>query len=350
VRLRRSLPACLVVGLIAGLLAPVLVAGPASANQARLRYAIKSLLVVKAETSLGYERSKFRHWIDANGDCQDTRAEVLIQESRVATTGGCTIRTGKWFSYYDGKTWRQASDVDIDHLVPLAEAWRSGAKRWNAGTRKRFANDLVDKRALVAVTDNVNQAKSDGDPAEWLPAQRRCRYVRQWVAVKLRWKLKVDLAEQRALLRVANNCANTRISWKPAVVRLGTSGGGGTGGSITGGLRFTRIVYNPDGDERYAPNGEKVYIKNVSGSRKNLQGVVLRDDDGHRRSLPSYGLGAGKTVIVHSGSGIDGGGHLYARWNTAVWNNDGDRAFLVASNGNVIDRCSYAGGGVSAAC
>jgi len=92
----------------------------------RLQTAVKQLPVA-AETPTGYARSKYRLWIDANGDCQDTRAEVLVGESTSKTTGGCTIQTGRWVSYYDHKTWTHASDVDIDHLVPLKESWDSGA-------------------------------------------------------------------------------------------------------------------------------------------------------------------------------------------------------------------------------
>ncbi|MBO0610772.1 lamin tail domain-containing protein [Myceligenerans salitolerans] len=123
-----------------------------------------------------------------------------------------------------------------------------------------------------------------------------------------------------------------------------------TPSSITGGIKITKVVYNPSGDERYTPNREKVYIKNVSAKKKNLKGVVLSDLAGHRYKLPSYGLGAGKTVIVHSGKGSNGGGHLYARWNTAVWNNDGDTARLKSAGGKLIDKCKWYGGGVSKSC
>ncbi|GAB4086028.1 hypothetical protein GCM10028784_26580 [Myceligenerans cantabricum] len=120
--------------------------------------------------------------------------------------------------------------------------------------------------------------------------------------------------------------------------------------SITGGIRITKVVYNPSGDERYAPNTEKVYIKNVTGSKKNLRNVRLSDPAGHRYTLPYYALGAGKTVVVHSGKGANRTGHLYARWNTAVWNNDGDTARLKASNGKLIDKCRWSGGKVTASC
>ena len=191
----------------------------------RLRRAVKRLPVA-AERRSGYDRDKFQHWVDANGDCQDTRDEVLDAESLTAVSG-CDITSGEWRSYYDGQEWTSSSDVDIDHLVPLAEAWDSGARRWTAGTRKRFANDLADARALVAVTDDVNQAKSDQDPAEWMPALGKCRYVREWVAVKIRWRLAVNRPEKRTLVRRAGNCTNTVLKVRRATVRNKQTGGGG---------------------------------------------------------------------------------------------------------------------------
>jgi hypothetical protein len=176
-------------------------------------------LRVGPERRAGYDRDKFRLWIDADGDCLDTRAEVLTQESRAPVTGDCTIETGRWYSYYDAVTWTHASDVDIDHLVPLAEAWDSGARTWTAKTRERYANDLGDRRTLVAVTDNVNESKGDQDIAEWLPEYGQCRYLREWTAVKTRWSLRVDRAEKRAMRRLAGDCPNRLIRVKTAAVR-----------------------------------------------------------------------------------------------------------------------------------
>lgn len=188
----------------------------------RLKAAINHLPVA-AETRTGYTRTKFKLWIDADGDCQDTRSEVLRAETLAPVTGRCAVVTGKWKSYYDGATWTRASDVDIDHVVPLAEAWDSGARRWDAATRKAYANDLGDPRTLVAVTDNVNQAKGDKDPAEWMPTKGRCRYVTQWVAVKIRWSLKVNQAEKNALARVAGGCKDRTITVRKASIHLGSA-------------------------------------------------------------------------------------------------------------------------------
>lgn len=183
----------------------------------RLHAAVKQLPLA-AETRRGYDRDKFRHWTDADGDCQDTRDEVLMAESLVATSG-CDITEGKWRSYYDGVTTRDPSDLDIDHLVPLAEAWDSGAKRWTKRTRERFANDLRDRRSLVAVTASANRSKSDRDPAEWMPDLAQCKYVRQWVAVKLRWRLKVNRPERNFLVERADSCDNAVITVRRAKVR-----------------------------------------------------------------------------------------------------------------------------------
>ncbi|GAB3247747.1 HNH endonuclease family protein [Alteromonas gracilis] len=167
-----------------------------------------------AEANSGYDRTLFRHWVDANGDCQDARSEVLISEAEsdtpitYTTSSRCTVATGRWFSYYDRASWTSASDVDIDHMVPLAEAWGSGASSWPASRREAYANDLGDYRTLVGVTDNVNQSKSDQDPSTWLPTYDRCRYVAEWVAVKIRWGLSADSSEKSVLNSYASSCSN----------------------------------------------------------------------------------------------------------------------------------------------
>jgi Protein of unknown function (DUF1524)/Excalibur calcium-binding domain len=203
----------------------------------RLVRAIKGLPVA-AENRAGYDRAKFRLWVDADGDCRDTRDEVLAAESLVRVSG-CDIQRGKWRSYYDGVVTRSSTTFDIDHLVPLAEAWDSGARRWTAATRQSYANDLGDRRTLVAVTASANRSKSDQDPAEWMPRLGKCRYVRQWVAVKLRWSLKVNAGEKRALLSRASRCTNDVITVRRAVIRTSTS----TSGTTSAGNDDPRFSY-----------------------------------------------------------------------------------------------------------
>lgn len=222
--------------LLAGLLAflvttsgLVVAEAPATASAQRitqrLQRAVETLPVAR-ETRRGYDRDRFRHWVDADGDCRDTRDEVLAAESLTAVTG-CDVRTGRWRSAYDGVTTTASTDFDIDHVVALAEAWDSGARRWNARTRQRFANDLRDGRSLIAVSASSNRSKSDRDPADWLPARGTCRYVRQWVAVKTRWRLTVDRPERRVLRGLAGECRNVEVSVLRAAIELkGATGGG----------------------------------------------------------------------------------------------------------------------------
>lgn len=192
---------------------------PAPANAATVSQPLRTMIAnlpVATETRTGYDRDLFVHWIDADGDGCNTRYEVLIAEAVTAPTVGssCGLTGGRWYSYYDGEYWTAPADLDIDHFVPLAEAWDSGARHWTAAQRRSFANDLGDDRSLVAVTDNVNQAKSDQDPAEWMPplTSVHCRYIGEWAAVKTRWGLRVDSAEKSALTSYATSCGNVTIT------------------------------------------------------------------------------------------------------------------------------------------
>ncbi|MFF6774628.1 HNH endonuclease family protein [Streptomyces sp. NPDC012637] len=178
---------------------------PVSASTARTYLAS---LTVKAEgSSTGYSRDLFPHWITQSGTC-NTREVVLKRDGvNVVQDSSCAAVSGSWFSEYDGATWTVASDLDIDHVVPLAEAWRSGANSWTTSKRQGFANDLT-RPQLIAVTDNVNQSKGDQDPGEWMPPRTsyHCMYARMWVQVKYYYGLSVDSAEKSALQSVLNGC------------------------------------------------------------------------------------------------------------------------------------------------
>jgi hypothetical protein len=183
--------------------------------------ALLETLKVAPEHKGGYKRELFHLWIDADGDGCNTRAEVLLTEAltQPTITGRCRLEGGSWRSPYDGVTYgpkdacgqtkTTAGCLDIDHLVPLAEAWRSGAWAWTADRRQDYANDLGDPRTLIAVTSSVDRAKGDKDPASWLPpagGAETCRYASDWIAVKARWGLTVDRAEHDALSGVLAGC------------------------------------------------------------------------------------------------------------------------------------------------
>ncbi|KAA6222134.1 HNH endonuclease [Streptomyces albofaciens JCM 4342] len=155
----------------------------------------------------GYSRDKFPHWSDQGKNC-NTREVVLKRDGEnVQTDSKCAATSGVWKSAYDDGVWTQASDVDIDHVVPLSEAWRSGARQWTTARRQQLANDLTHAQ-LIAVTDNVNQAKGDKDPAEWLPPKTsyHCTYARMWVSVKHAYGLTADKAEKAALKKILDRC------------------------------------------------------------------------------------------------------------------------------------------------
>ncbi|MGW4382269.1 HNH endonuclease family protein [Kitasatospora sp. NPDC004531] len=164
-------------------------------------------LAVKAEDRTGYNRDLFPTWITISGTC-NTRETVLKRDgSNVVTDANCAATSGTWVSAYDGVTITAASGLDIDHIVPLAEAWDSGASAWTTAQRQAFANDVT-RPQLLAVSASSNRSKGDKDPAEWLPAvtSYRCTYVRAWVQVKYYYNLSVDSAEKTALGTILAGC------------------------------------------------------------------------------------------------------------------------------------------------
>lgn len=168
---------------------------------------LNALTVAAESHQSSYSRDLFPHWITITGSC-NTREQVLKRDgTNVVVNSSCAATSGSWYSPYDGATWYNAADIDIDHMVPLAEAWRSGAWAWTTARRQTYANDLGGPE-LWAVTDNVNQAKGDKDPARWQPprAAFRCTYARAWIQVKWYYGLSVDSAEKSALNSMLATC------------------------------------------------------------------------------------------------------------------------------------------------
>ena len=169
--------------------------------------ALQRLTVASRGSYAGYSRARFGDgWAPAGEGC-DIRDRVLQRDGRgVHTASGCRI-TGTWTSPYDGRVVRVAHELDIDHVVALAHAWRTGAQLWSARRREAFANDLRAPE-LVAVTAHTNRAKSDSAPDEWKPPRRAawCLYARWWIAVKTTWRLTVTGLERRALRAMLRRC------------------------------------------------------------------------------------------------------------------------------------------------
>lgn len=162
-------------------------------------------LTVQNEVEEGYDRDAFYHWSDADGDGCDARDEVLSRQND--KNAPCGSDRGKWVSVYDGETTRDAGEFDVDHMVPLAEAYGSGAYAWDSAKREAYANDL-EGYTLIAVSATSNRSKSDQDPAEWLPENRSfiCQYAARWVIVKSKWNLTIDPAEKKALRKIFTAC------------------------------------------------------------------------------------------------------------------------------------------------
>ncbi|WP_420848815.1 HNH endonuclease family protein [Prauserella marina] len=155
----------------------------------------------------GYDRDLFPHWSDQGDNC-NTREAVLKRDGTGVETGtDCYPTSGSWHSPYDDETWTEPSDVDIDHVVPLANAYRTGADEWTTAQREQFANDLTDAQ-LIAVTDNVNQEKGDQSPEAWKPPAESywCTYASMWISVKHKWELTVNDAEKVALTEMLETC------------------------------------------------------------------------------------------------------------------------------------------------
>ncbi|MEU5191842.1 HNH endonuclease family protein [Streptomyces klenkii] len=182
-------------------------APPTPPDAATVRGYLAELKVAPEGSMDGYSRAKFPHWSNQQGEC-NTREVVLKRDGEnVQQDAKCAAVSGTWVSPYDGATWHDAQDIDIDHIVPLAQAWRSGANTWTTAQRQAFANDLT-RPQLIAVTDRVNQAKGDKDPAQWMPPLNSyaCTYARMWVTVKHYYKLTTDSAEKEKLTAVLNGC------------------------------------------------------------------------------------------------------------------------------------------------
>ncbi|MFW5969882.1 MAG: HNH endonuclease [Halofilum sp. (in: g-proteobacteria)] len=152
-----------------------------------------------------YDRELYGDWTDADGDCRDTRDEVLAAQGRRIewSADGCEVVGGVWRGPYTGKRFTDPGDLHIDHVVPLKEAHVSGARDWSASRRREFANAPDN---LLAVEASTNMSKGSRDPAEWLPDTGRCGYIERWARVKREWGLGMDPQEREAVHALRTRC------------------------------------------------------------------------------------------------------------------------------------------------
>lgn len=190
--------------------APALADPPAPPGKSTAQTELAALKVATPGSMDGYARDKFDIWAKQSDGCT-TRQDVLARDGKDVVDESakkCQPASGKWYSAYDNTTVTSVAQATIDHMVPLAEAWRSGAASWTADQRKAFGNDLKDPQLLIA-SESSNSSKSDSGPADWKPTNHAfwCTYAEDYTHVKSIWKLTTTAKEKSALTSMLNTCA-----------------------------------------------------------------------------------------------------------------------------------------------
>ena len=166
-----------------------------------------------------YDRNHWKHWTDADRDCQDARNEVLIAESRTTvayrTDRKCRVAAGEWLAPYSNTIVTDPGRLDVDHMVPLGNAHDSGAWQWSANQRERYANYLEDPQHLIAVTASANRSKGARGPNQWKPEDRTywCQYATDWITIKSTWELTVTQTELAGLNQMLSTCDEPPSLW-----------------------------------------------------------------------------------------------------------------------------------------
>lgn len=222
-----------------------------------------------------YSRDAWSHWDDVDGNGCDARQDALIAWSVVPATvnraGTCKVITGSWISPYDGITTTVPGDFDVDHLVPLENAFRSGGWRWDATRRRAFAND---QKELVVSSARSNRTKGSDPPDQWRPPNRDswCAYATGWVAVKVTWDLTATTSERDALGQMLDTCGDAGPVW-PGI------GAAVAGGGTPLGSADAPVTAPPGGG-----SGD-VYYATCAAARAAGAAPIRSDQPGYRTRL-----------------------------------------------------------------
>ncbi len=178
---------------------------------AGVRDVLSGLTVAPKSNGGTYDRAEWRHWIDDDGDCQDTRQEVLFAEAvtiTATTSGQCRVSAGTWIGLFTGQSVTDPSRLDVDHMVPLKNAHESGGWEWTASRKQAYANDLAAPESLIAVTASANRSKGARGPEEWKPPDSGywCIYATDWIIIKAKWTLTITTEERTALSGMLDTC------------------------------------------------------------------------------------------------------------------------------------------------
>jgi hypothetical protein len=183
---------------------------PGATIDAALLVQLDLLQVAPANTTVKYDRKQWRHWTIS--DCRSTRDRVLIEESiavvEFQSAKECKPKAGVWYDPYTGATVNKASGLDVDHMIPLANAHRSGGWAWDSEKKETYANDMSTEEHLISVSSSANRTKSDRGPDLWKPKNvgYHCQYAKDWIAIKGRWELTITSLEKTALQEMLSMC------------------------------------------------------------------------------------------------------------------------------------------------
>lgn len=303
-----------------------------------------------------YSRDEWKHWVDSDDDCQDARAEVLIEESTMPPTfktdRNCRVIGGSWLDPYTGQVFEAAGDLDIDHLVPLKNAHLSGGWRWDQYRKEDYANSMAEDYHLIAVDKRANRAKGARGPEEWKPPDEtyHCQYARDWIAVKAAWHLTATAAEWTALEAMLATCslaagaggeAGTTAPASPTDAPTPTPAPAAE--TSAGALVITEIM--PDPSAVTDAKGEWFEVYNPNGERAvGLQGWTIRKDEAasHRITENVSVPPGGYVVLGRNGEEAENGGiTVVYEYRGFTLTNDGDVIELLDVGGRLVDRVQY---------
>jgi hypothetical protein len=213
--MRRSTAACAAAAFAMAITTVGISSGPASAappappSLSTARSELADLVIATPDSMTGYSRDAFDVWATQPDHCT-TRQDVLARDGQnvVEESDGCQPSSGTWYSAYDNTNVTVVAQATIDHMVPLADAWRSGADKWTAAQRKAFGNDLTDPQLLIA-SESTNSSKGDSGPDEWKPPNQAfwCTSAEDFTRVKYVFSLTTTSAEKDALSSMLDTCS-----------------------------------------------------------------------------------------------------------------------------------------------